>query len=111
MCKYLNNFASTASDCHWTCIILSVSSGILSKSKGQVLRVAACRHILFCEVDGDDDKDVGVPSIESIPSIISKEAIVAAENFVVTCCQHAAFMAGRGKIEEELSKLATGIPK
>ena len=82
-----------------------VLSGMLSKSKGQVLRVAACLHVIFCEIDAIE----GESSVEAIPSTISKEAIIAAENFVGTCCQHAAFMAGRGKIEEEMSKLATGI--
>ena len=75
---------------------------MLSKSKGQILRVASCLHVLFTDSNNDDSDIVG------IPSTISKEAIVAAQNFVETCCQHAAFMAGRDKVEAEISELITG---
>ena len=64
---------------------------MLSKSKGQILRVAAAFHILF---------NVGTP--EEITDEISDEAIAASINFVGLCCQQTAFMAGRGQIEEEI---------
>ena len=64
---------------------------MLSKSKGQILRVAAALHILF---------NVGTP--EEITDEISEEAIAASINFVGLCCQQTAFMAGRGHIEEEI---------
>lgn len=70
---------------------------MLSKSKGQVLRVAAVLHVLF----------MNPPT--SIPSTISTKAITAAQNFVDTCCQHAAFIAGRGLIDEEIDHLIAGI--
>ena len=78
--------------------ILFIHPGMLGKSKGQVLRVAAVLHVLFVE-----------PSeIASVPSTISTNAITAAQNFVDTCCQHAAFIAGRGQIEDEINYLASG---
>ena len=64
---------------------------MLSKSKGQVLRVAACLHALF-----------HLGREEGISSVISEEALTAAINFVGVCCQQTAFMAGRGKIGEEI---------
>ena len=69
---------------------------MLSKSKGQVLRVAAILHVLF------------VDSPTLIPSTISVKAITAAQNFIDTCCQHAAVIAGRGLIDEEIDHLTAG---
>jgi hypothetical protein len=66
------------------------SIGMLSKSKGQVLRVAAVLHMLF----------VDPSTLPTIPSLISIEAITAAQSFVDTCCQHAAFIAGCGLVDE-----------
>ena len=77
---------------------------MLSKSKGQILHVASCLHVLFTDINNDD----GDVDVVGIPSTISKEAIVAAQNFIETCCQHAAFMGGRDKVEAEISKLITG---
>lgn len=71
---------------------------MLSKSKGQVLRVAAVLHVLF----------VDPSTLSTIPSLISVEAITAAQNFVDTCCQHAAFIAGRGLVNEEIQHLVSG---
>ena len=77
---------------------LYVRLGMLSKSKGQVLRVAAVLHVLF----------VDPSTLPSIPSVISIEAINAAQNFVDTCCQHAAFIAGRGLVDDEIDHLVSG---
>ena len=75
--------------------------GMLSKAKGQVLRVAAAIHVLSCDtVDA-----VGNITVSIVPSTISVNAIVAAQNFVDTCCQHAAYIAGHGTVEEEISHL------
>lgn len=59
-------------------------SGLLSKEKGQILRLAATLHILF-SVDSPND----------IPEAITEEAIKAAINFVQTCCEHASLIGGR----------------
>lgn len=73
-------------------------SGMLSKSKCQVLRAASVLHVLFVD-----------PSILlSVSSTISSNAIVAIQNFVDTYCQHAAFIAGRGVVEEEIKHLVSG---
>lgn len=71
---------------------------MLSKSKGQVLRVAADLHVLF----------VDPSTLPTITSQISMNAIIAAQNFVDTCCQHAAFIAGRGLVDEEIQHLVSG---
>lgn len=57
---------------------------MLSKSKGQVLRVAAVMHVLF-----------NMDSPTNIPSEIFEAAVRAADNFVDLCLQHAAIFGGR----------------
>ena len=47
-------------------------------------------------------------TLPTIPSVISTEAIIAAQNFVDTCCQHAAFIAGRGLVDDEIDHLVSG---
>ena len=69
-------------------------TGMLSKSKGLILRVAGVLHVFF-QLDTPDD----------IPDTISELAIVAAQDFVDVCCQHAAFVAGRGDIQEAIQQL------
>ena len=71
---------------------------MLSKSRGQVLRVATVFHLLF-HIDKAE---------EPLPLQISDAAMKAAVNFIQTACQHAAFIAGRGTIEEELQKFKSG---
>ena len=77
---------------------------MLSKAKGQVLRVAASLHILMSDHHHEVD---GTIIVSEVPNVISKEAIIAAQNFVNTCCQHAAYISGRGKIEDEIEKIST----
>ncbi len=43
-----------------------------------------------------------------IPQEICPEALEAAQDFVNMCCQHAAFMAGRGGIPDEIMQLQAG---
>ena len=88
------------------CIHACLHLGMLSKSKGQVLRVAATLHVLFYNATCiDEQEDIAV---SSVPSTISTKAILAAENFVDTCCQHAAFIAGRSKMADEITRLTSG---
>ena len=100
---------------------------MLSKSKGQVLRISAAFHVLFhvkkgsITTDNDnltdkdnedehkdkddsdnDNEDKHVETNSSISTEISEEAVAAAINFVQLCCQQTAFMAGRCDIEEEI---------
>lgn len=75
--------------------------GMLSKAKGQVLRVAAVLHVLSC----DSEDDEGNIFVSRVSDTISNEALLAAQDFVQTCCQHAAYVAGRGKIEDEIDCL------
>ena len=71
---------------------------MLSKAKGQVIHVAALMHLLF--QDGIDDTQV---------TCISTDSIKAAINFVEVCCQHAAFLAGRGTIDDEIQTITSGM--
>ena len=79
---------------------------MLSKSKGQILRVAASFHILFQIQDGDsepvDKEDIISEDAVEDGDTISGRAIAAAIGFVDLCCQQTAYMAGRGNIKEEL---------
>ena len=92
--------------------------GMLSKSKGQVLRVAAIMHVLFYLANGDagDDndeescldgeyEDTNHGAGEDINPEISEKALKASINFVTLCCQQTAFIAGRGEIKEEIQIL------
>ena len=71
---------------------------MLSKSKGLILRVAAVMHVAF-----------HLESPHEIPKEISQKALEAAQDFVDMCCQHAAFMAGRGEIADVIQQLQTGL--
>ena len=63
---------------------------MLSKSKGQILRVAASLHVLFALGYSEDT------------CMISENAIAASIKFVELCCQQTAYMAGRGNMKEEI---------
>lgn len=73
---------------------------MLSKSKGQILRVAAVLHVLFSLDYCTDPQD--------IPSRISENALKGAENFVSVCLKHAAYMAGRGGLDDAIKQAGTG---
>ena len=75
-----------------------IYSGLLSKSRGLVLRVATVLHVLF-NMEGEG---------EEIPDAISKEALSAAIDFVELACQQTAYMVGRGNVEEEIQKFQNG---
>ena len=68
--------------------------GMLSKSRGQILRVAAVLHVLF---------HLDTPLI--IPEAILDQALLAAQNFVELCNQYMAFLAGRGEIAEAIDNI------
>ena len=78
--------------------------GMLSKSRGHVLRLAAVLHILFLFFTNDTN-----PSTDDIPEdingdIISEAAVQAAIDFTLLSCQQTAYIAGRGTLEEEVQK-------
>lgn len=77
--------------------------GMLSKSMGQILRVSVALHILF-RVELED------PLQGPLSDTISQDAIKAAINFVEVCCQHTAYISGRGQIESELELVQAGDP-
>lgn len=80
------------------CVSVYVYTGMLSKSKGQILRVSACLHVLF---------HIGTPL--DIPDTISDDAIKAAIDVVDVCIQHAAFLAGRGEISDIIEEIGKGM--
>ena len=71
---------------------MCLSLGMLSKNRGQVLRVAAILNVVF---DLDE-------SIQDSPSkdLISPAAMVAAINFVEVAAQQTAYISGRGKYKK-----------
>ncbi len=73
---------------------------MLSKSLGQTLRVAASLHVLFHLLSDT--------SQESLPDVISEQAVIAAIDFVEVCCQQTAYIAGRGEIEKEIKLIEAG---
>lgn len=73
---------------------------MLSKSKGQILRVAAVMHALF----GLDN----IPPDNPPLSEISEKALKAAEDFVSVCLKHVAYVAGRGGLDEAIKQAGTG---
>ena len=77
---------------------ISLVTGMLSKSLGQIIRVSAAMHVLF-NLDLEE---------EELPATISDAAIQAAIDFVEVCCQHTAYITGRGNINEELEHLQSG---
>ena len=72
---------------------------MLSKSRGQVLRIATILHMLF-----SIDSEQGPLNNE-----VSDMAVKAAVNFVQTACQQTAFIAGKGLIKEEVQGYKAGI--
>ena len=77
---------------------------MLSKAKGQLLRISAAFNVLFSDTVNEDGKI----TVSTVPLTISTGSIIAAQNFVDVCCQHAAFVAGRERVDDEISRLSTG---
>ena len=82
----------------WYLSLSCYTLGLLSKSMGQILRVAVCIHALFTIESAS----------EPIPTSISTEAVKAAIDFVEVCSQQTAFLAGRGKIDDDIGIVSCG---
>ena len=67
---------------------------MLSKSRGQILRVAAVLHVLF-----------HFNNPHCIPPEISEQALKAALDFVEVANQHVAYLAGKGVITDAIEAL------
>lgn len=52
---------------------------MLSKAKGQILRVAACIHALISDYKDHEMEEDFSPIPKAVPSIISEYAIIAAK--------------------------------
>ena len=77
--------------------LLSSYIGMLSKSLGQILRVSAAMHVLL-----------NLDNADSPSCTITEEALEAGIEFVELCCQHTAYITGRGKIDEEVTLMEAG---
>lgn len=71
--------------------------GMLSKSRGQVIRIATILHMLFNTEE------------EDLCTKVSDGAVKAAINLVKTACQQTAFIAGKGLIQEEMQGYKAGM--
>ena len=64
--------------------------GMLGKAKGQILRVAACLQMFFCdyladENDEENQEGMDIVQVDSLPTIITEEAVAAAIDYVDVC--------------------------
>ncbi|XP_065899115.1 uncharacterized protein [Dysidea avara] len=88
-------------------------SGLLSKSRGQVLRMAAVLHVLFtikgddvqCEdndraADGTTDQQLDDGDLD----VVHDKTVKVAINIVRKSIQHSLYMTGRCTLTEEISK-------
>ena len=73
-------------------------SGILSKQKGQILRLAAICHCLF---------RLDVTRAEN--NILSDEDIAAAVDFIEVCSDHTCCIAGKSNIVETIDRITSGL--
>lgn len=81
--------------------------GMLSKSKGQLLRVTGCLHCLF-QVD-DVNLTGETPDEFQIQSVVTDAAMRAAINFINICMDHTLYLCGRDKIGEEVGALLSEV--
>ena len=78
------------------------TKGMLSKSKGQILQVAAILHVLFqIHVPNDDENH---SEAHDSADQIDDTALCAVVDFVETSTQHAAYITGKDTILKELEK-------
>jgi hypothetical protein len=82
-------------------------AGILSKAKGQILRVSACLNVFFSDQEIDHN-NATIKVSPHVPLVITEDAIIAAQNIVDMACQHCMLLAGKRSIEEELKRFSTG---
>ena len=75
-----------------------ITTGMLSKNRGQVLRVAAIFHVLF-KIDEEGPAS----------DCISQAAITAAIDFVEVAAQQTAYIGGRGNIKKDMKKCKSGM--
>ena len=72
-------------------------TGMLSKSKGQVLHLSTVLHLLF-HYEKEDQ----------LPDIVSEAVIKAAINFVQIACQQTAVITSKGTLDEFVKKCQSG---
>jgi len=90
-----------------------VFTGMLGKAKGQILRVAACLPMFFCdyladENDEENQEGMDIVQIDSLPTIIMEEAVAAANDYVDVCYQHTLYITRRQLLQDEVKKYTEG---
>ena len=81
----------------WVTSYVRHNIGMLSKAKGQILRIAATMHILF-HLEKEEEVSEG----------IIEDAVLAAINYIQTCIQHTAYITGRSTVVEEVEIAEAG---
>ena len=74
-------------------------TGILSKQKGQALRVAAIMNAMF-----------SLDCNYTLETTLSEDAVKAAINFVQVCGDHASLLSGRRRLAEIVAGVDTSEP-
>lgn len=78
--------------------------GLLSKSKGLILRMTGCLHCLF-QLDSFNDAFSWGESDFEPSTVVTDSAVKAAVNFVATCINHTLYLCGRNSSAEEVRML------
>ena len=84
--------------------------GLLSKSKGLILRMTGCLHCLF-QLDSFNDAFSSGESDFEPSTVVRDSAVKAAVNFVATCINHTLYLCGRNSSAEEVRMLQDDIAR
>ena len=84
--------------------------GLLSKSKGLILRMTGCLHCLF-QLDSFNDAFSSGESDVEPSTVVTDSAVKAAVNFVATCINHTLYLCGRNSSAEEVRMLQDDIAR
>ena len=84
--------------------------GLLSKSKGLILRMTGCLHCLF-QLDSFNDAFSSGESDFEPSTVVTDSAVKAAVNFVATCINHTLYLCGRNSSAEEVRMLQDDIAR
>ena len=84
--------------------------GLLSKSKGLILRMTGCLHCLF-QLDSFNDAFSSGESDFEPSAVVTDSAVKAAVNFVATCINHTLYLCGRNSSAEEVRMLQDDIAR
>lgn len=90
--------------------MVCVFVGLLSKSKGLILRMTGCLHCLF-QLDSLNAAFSSGESVFEPSTVVTDSAVKAAVNFVATCINHTLYLCGRNSSVEEVRMLQDDIAR